>query len=136
MIGESVLGEVLLRCIDDSDTWCTLSRVSKRFYHIAKRLLVKKTEIISSSMEKAVYTELPTGVKHGLYQTFLRNDRRDTEVYFKNGGYHGEFREWYLTGQIYYQRNYLNNKLHGAYMIWSDNGQLQYMATYYNGQLI
>ena len=51
-----------------------------------------------------------------------------------NGQYHGEFKWWYIDGQLYEHCFYVNDKLHGEFEKWYENGQIYAHCFYVNGQ--
>jgi len=49
------------------------------------------------------------------------------------GRYHGEYKEWWMNGQLYIQAYYVNNVRHGEYKVWHQNGRLANHGFYHNG---
>ena len=109
-ISESDLAELLFPHTDFK-TFIALSKVSKKFNAASKRKLIRK-EKIDTDGSKAIWTELPIGLKHGLTKG------------------------WYSNGKLRYIQNYNDGLLHGPCQVWFRNGQLFKTYNYNHGKLI
>jgi antitoxin component YwqK of YwqJK toxin-antitoxin module len=130
------LPEILFPHVNDSDTWCKLSEVNRKFYETAKKMLVVVREINQKYGYMKTYTKiLGTGLRHGLYQRIWCNGQKVIESYYKNGELHGPYYRWYLGGKKWNECNYLKGKLHGRYCLWGYDGLWYCEEYYHNGEI-
>lgn len=126
------LAEILFPHVDDSETWCKLAQVNRRFNEVAKRLLVRKKEIHNDCDE--MWTELPSnGKRHGVYQKFFKGGMIWAECQFKNDWMHGTYERWYPSGEKNYESNQINGLTHGLVQEWFPNGVLASEKNYSYG---
>jgi antitoxin component YwqK of YwqJK toxin-antitoxin module len=123
------LPEILYPHVSDSDTWCKLSELNKKFYETAKKMLVTVKSCGTSS-----FTKLPIGISHGLYQNKYLNGQLYLKCHFKNGLLHGPKYEWYHIGNKWSKKNFINGKLHGHVYEWSKTGLLITHEYYQDGK--
>jgi len=66
-------------------------------------------------------------------------DDLDIKLMYNNQGQkHGIARTWYptyLTGQLWYEENYVRGQRHGISRGWYESGKLEYKHNYYQNQL-
>jgi antitoxin component YwqK of YwqJK toxin-antitoxin module len=118
MINERIFADLIFpHTIDDLNTFCKLSQVSKRFHEVSKKYLIKKENFCNGS--KKVWTELPNGKKHGLFRGWYSNGQLWHELPYQQGQPHGLCRGWYLAfsqssearGQLAFKTNYNQGQL-------------------------
>ena len=135
MINESDLAELIFsHALQDFQTYIALSQVSKRFNEFSKRQLICK-EKINPDGTKEIWTELPTGSKHGLQRKWYTNGQLHYECNYRQGQKHGLQRGWYTNGQLGSESNHHQGQLHGLQRRWYYNGQLCAESNYHQGQL-
>ena len=134
-ISESDLAALILpHALSDFQTWIALSKVSKKFNEVSKMMLVRK-EIYKDGM-KGIWTELPSGQKHGHYREWYPNGQLKYSSNFSYDQIHGQQQGWFMNGQLSYILNIDHGEKHGFQQGWRENGQLAYTNHYDQGQLI
>ena len=59
----------------------------------------------------------------------------DEEYYEINGKKEGEYKEYYMNGNLKVICNYINNKLNGKYKLYHYNGYLDLICNYVDGKI-
>ncbi|WP_298504965.1 hypothetical protein [uncultured Maribacter sp.] len=73
--------------------------------------------------EKRFYTD---GVKTGIHKGWWDNKTPQFEYHFNSQGqYNGFHKEWYASGQIYKDFNYVNGKEDGKQRLWKPDGRIK-----------
>lgn len=131
------LATLLAPHITDSETWCRMTQVCRRFRDVFNSLLIKQTDIncISFTSHTTKWTELPSnGLKHGICQIFFKNGEISYEYTCKNGMLHGVKKSWYEShGQLEYIYNYKNDAKHGFQVMFCVDGKTRSKKLYING---
>ena len=83
-ISESDLAELLFPHVTDFKTWIALSKVSKKFNEVSKRMLIRK-ETLNTDGSKAIWTVLPIGLEHGFAQGWYSNGKLRYIQNYNNG---------------------------------------------------
>jgi antitoxin component YwqK of YwqJK toxin-antitoxin module len=136
MISETDLAELIVpHTLTDPVTFHLLAQVSKRFYYVSKKKLIRK-KIIDPDGSKGIWTELPNGTLHGLCRGWGKDGQQWYKKNYNQGELHGLSRGWFFDGQICSESNYDQGKLHGLQRSWSADGRLRYKRDYNQGQLI
>jgi antitoxin component YwqK of YwqJK toxin-antitoxin module len=73
--------------------------------------------------------------RHGEYKRWYLDGQLWAHCYYVDGNIHGEFKEWYLDGKLWEHCFYVDGKRHGEYKRWHDNGQLWMHCYYVDGKL-
>jgi antitoxin component YwqK of YwqJK toxin-antitoxin module len=144
MINERTFADLIFpHTLDDLNTFYKLSQVSKRFHEVSKKYLIKK-ERINQDGTKEVWTELPSGQRHGLSRGWYTNGQLWRESNYNQGQRHGLSQGWYKVTdqssetlcQIAYKHNYHQGHLHGLAQAWFTNGKSNYVNNYKFDKLI
>jgi hypothetical protein len=143
MISENDLAELLFpHTLKDPVTFHRLAQVSKRFYDVSKKKLIRKEETAYVLIRfKRIWTELPNGIKHGLCRGWYMNYSSEACCQlecartYDQGKLHGLFQGWHPNGQPWYKTNYIQGKRHGLYQEWYTSGKLQFEYNYVHSQL-
>ena len=59
-----------------------------------------------------------------------------SEVYVKNGKFHGTYKTWYHNGRLCEIGRYINGKTEGVWTKYFPNGSKEYQTTYVDGKLV
>lgn len=104
------------------------------FYKILPIELIK-------CMHNYIINQTINGLKEGIWINFFENykwhnlDKKIKEQQFKDGKLNGYWREWYLSGQLSYEGEYINGLRTGLGKTWSTKGNLIVRNVYKNGNL-
>jgi hypothetical protein len=142
-INEETLAELVFRQVDDSVTWCRLAQVSRRFYCVANRLLIRKNGIFLGAsatwtelpVPQALRTQCPNGYVHGLcLMQNIYTDNSKHECYYRNGTLHGTHLGYYNNSiQLAYSYSYKLGKEHGTQQVWDEDGNIVYRQKMIDG---
>ena len=80
------------------------------------------------------YYENDKGQKHGEYKEYYPSGQLEYRCHYKNGKLHGEFKEYYSNGQLWEHRHYKNDNRHVEYKHYYNNGHLYIHAYRINGK--
>ncbi len=71
-----------------------------------------------------------------LVRTYYDNDILKEEYFVVNDVKEGEFKEYFITGQLYSICNYINGIIEGELKCYHTNGQIEYSCNYVNGVVV
>ncbi|MCQ2973666.1 MAG: hypothetical protein MJ211_02510 [Bacteroidales bacterium] len=74
---------------------------------------------------------------HGDYKVYYRNDKRKKiETSYLQGFIHGKYVEYYPTGKIMKEGNYMSGNQHGIWRYYSEDGYLEDEIDYSQGEIV
>lgn len=111
--------ELIFQHVDDSETWCRLAQVNKKFNKASKTQLTPGK--ICTSEETIVWTTLPNRKEHGPYRRFYVGGQLRTETYFRDGRGHGVSREWHHNGRLF-SKSVFKNGWSVSHSAWDSSG--------------
>lgn len=83
----------------------------------------------------SVLRHYKNGVKIGIHKAWWQNRKLRFEYYFNdNGLYNGSITEWYLSGQIAKQFNFIDGKEKGSQKLFKPNGTIKANYVVVNGE--
>jgi antitoxin component YwqK of YwqJK toxin-antitoxin module len=75
------------------------------------------------------------GVKVGVHKAYWDNGNAKFVYHFNNKGeYNGSVKEWYYTGEMVRDFNYVNGKENGSQKMWMQNGNIRANYEVINGE--
>ena len=75
------------------------------------------------------------GIKTGVHRAYWDNGNAKFIYHFNNKGeYNGSIKEWYYTGEMIRDFNYLNGKERGSQKMWTQNGNIRANYEVINGE--
>lgn len=117
--------DLLLHLIQfvDAKTFHSLLLTSKSLYHIIKpQIPIKRKQLLRHTCELETglihFTEyylLPNGKKEGEYREWYINGNLASLCYYVDGKCEGKVLHWYHDGTLMTECNYVEDKRHGIY---------------------
>lgn len=74
------------------------------------------------------------GKKNGEYKNWYMTGNLSDKGFYVNDKLHGEIKSWYASGELFNRCYYLNGMLHGEYTSWYQNRLIRYKEVYLNGK--
>ncbi|QJX71582.1 antitoxin component YwqK [Faustovirus] len=129
---------VLLVSSFNAAAYATISRLSRRYYTITRRLVNPKRHFSYYVSEPfAEYLMLPNGLRHGAFRSYYDAEKtRSRDIRYYNMGIpDGDFVEFDESGQEIIRGSYLRGLFHGRFTQFRSNGSVCYVVNYKNGIL-
>lgn len=79
------------------------------------------------------YTVNETGKKHGINTERKQSGEIVSRTNYENGLLNGDYKTWYLNGQLECHCYCLQNRIEGEFKSWYQNGRLQEQSFYKDG---
>jgi hypothetical protein len=129
---------ILIIASENPSAYATISRLSRRYYAVTRRLLDPKSHFSSYISEPfAEYLVLPNGLRHGGFISYYDVEKTKTRDvrYYNMGVPEGDFVEFDGNGAVIIRGSYKSGLYHGRFVQYRPDGTICCIVNYLNGIL-
>lgn len=131
--GSIVIHQKCFKEIIKTSRFCSICRTKYKLQYLPNRNGLELIVKVEPNGDITEYTINEEGEKHGQLIVKKNSGEIIEKSEYRCGYLHGEYKTWYVNGQLECECICIRNRIEGEYKMWYENGQLMEYSFYVDG---